>query len=213
VEHLKISNVVVTGVGGQGNLLLSWLIASAARLEGYDVQTGETLGMAQRGGPVISFVRYDKRVYSPTVPDHQAHLLIALEPAEALRSIRYIGNSTSVLLNTRKSPSLGVLLGEEKYPDVQEIEGILRSARAKIFAFDAAKLAEKAGNVRSTNVIMLGAMAALENCSIEFRNFKRALKEVLSQKLLEVNMRALNSGYETVTQIIRDSKKAPLVNP
>ena len=202
VELLKEFNVVVPGVGGQGSLLLSQLIACAARIEGFEVQTGETLGMAQRGGSVIGFVRYGKKVYSPLVPDHEAHILISLEPVEALRSIRYVGSSTLVLLNTEKKRPLGVLLGQEQYPEVKEIEMTLRSAGAKTFAFNAVELAERAGNARSANVCMLGGMAALGSSHIKSESFTKALKEILSEGLLQVNMQAFNLGYETISSLI-----------
>jgi len=201
VEPLKEFNVVVAGVGGQGNLLLSQLIACAARLEGFEVQTGETLGMAQRGGSVMSFVRYGKRVYSPLVPDHEAHILISLEPVEALRSIRYVGRCTSVLMNTKEKRPLGVLLGEEKYPEVKEIETTLGSAGAKTFAFNAVELAERAGNAKSANVCLLGGMAALGSSHIKLESFRRALEETLPESLLQVNMQAFNLGYETISSM------------
>jgi indolepyruvate ferredoxin oxidoreductase beta subunit len=198
VESLKEFNVVVTGVGGQGTLLLSRLIAAAARREGFDVQTGETLGMAQRGGSVISFVRYGQKIFTPIVPDYKADLLISLEPIEALRSIRYIRNATRILLNTRPKPPLSTILGEAKYPDVKEIEAVLKSVDAETFAFDAVKLAETAGDARAANVTMLGGMAALRESSIKVENFREALKEVLPERLIQVNMQAFKLGYDTV---------------
>ena len=201
VELLKEFNVVVTGVGGQGNLLLSRLIAAAAHHEGFDVQTGETLGMAQRGGSVTSFIRYGTEIFTPLVPDHGAHLLISLEPVEALRSIRYVGEFTNVLLNTKSRPPLSVSLGETPYPDIKEIENIFRSVGVDILAFDALELAERAGDPRSANVTMFGGMAALNISSIRVESYKKALKETLSQKLLQVNMQAFDLGYETVTRL------------
>jgi indolepyruvate ferredoxin oxidoreductase beta subunit len=201
VELLKEFNVVVAGVGGQGNLLLSRLIASAAHHEGFDVQSGETLGMAQRGGSVTSFVRYGTRVFTPLVPDHGAHLLISLEPMEALRSIRYVGKSTSVLLNTRPRPPLSVVLRETAYPDIKEIANAFRLVGVVILAFDALQLAERAGDPRCANVAMFGGMAALNISSIRVESYKEALRDILSQKLLQVNMQAFDLGYEAVTRL------------
>jgi indolepyruvate ferredoxin oxidoreductase beta subunit len=197
VELLNEFNVAVAGVGGQGNILLSQLIANAARMEGYDVQTGETLGMAQRGGPVVSFVRYGERVYSSLVPDHEAHILISLEPVEALRSIRFVGKDTLVLLNTEERRPLSVLLRQQEYPNLEKIVTSLRSAGAKIFAYNATELAEKAGNAKSANVCLFGGMAALGMSHIRLDNFKGALKEILANRL-QVNMQAFDLGYETV---------------
>ena len=143
VELLKQFNVVVTGVGGQGNLLLTRLIANSARKEGFQVQTGETLGMAQRGGSVTSFVRYGNEVSTPIVPNHESHLLISLEPVEALRAIHYVGSSTTVLLNTRRRVPIQVMLGEQEYPDLREIEGKLKSVGAMVFALDAVRVRRK----------------------------------------------------------------------
>ena len=198
VESLNQFNVMVVGVGGQGNLLLSQLIASAARSEGFDVQTGETLGMAQRGGPVMSFVRYGKKVYTPIIPDREAHTLIAIEPAEALRSIRYVGQQTSVLLNTNEKRPLGVLLGEAKYPDLKTILTTLSSTGAKTFTLNARELAERVGNTKTANVCLLGGMAALGNSQIQVESFRSALKETLPERVLQVNMQAFQLGYETI---------------
>lgn len=199
VEILTVFNVVIVGIGGQGNLLLSRLIATAARLKGFEAQTGETLGMAQRGGSVISFIRYGKDVFTPLVPDHEAHFLISLEPSEALRAIQYVGSSTSVLLNTKKRVPTQVILGEQEYPDLRQIEGNLKSVGAIIFSFDAVELGERAGDVRSANVTMLGGMAALGNSCIKVENFREALKQTLHEKLLQVNLQAFNLGYDIVT--------------
>jgi indolepyruvate ferredoxin oxidoreductase beta subunit len=201
VELLKQFNVVVTGVGGQGNILLTRLIANSARKEGFQVQTGETLGMAQRGGSVTSFVRYGNEVSTPVVPNHGSHLLISLEPVEALRAIHYVGSSTSVLLNTRQRVPIQVMLGEQEYPDLREIESILKSVGATVFAFDAAELGERAGDVRSANVAMLGGMAALGNSCIRVESFREALKQTLHEKLLQVNLQAFNLGYDVVTSL------------
>lgn len=207
VEPLKIFNVVVAGLGGQGNLLLSQLIAMVARREGFDVQTGETLGMAQRGGHVNSFVRYGHEVHTPMVPDHEAHVLIALEPVEALRSIRYVGDDTKILLNTKTRPPLSVSLGETKYPNVNDIETALKSMGAEVFAFDAFELAERAGETKSVNVVMLGGMATLGNSSVKVENFKEALKEVVSEKLLQVNLQAFDFGYDAVASLKSERDK------
>ena len=201
VELLRQFNVVVTGVGGQGNLLLTQLVANSARKEGFQVQTGETLGMAQRGGSVTSFVRYGKEVSTPIVPNHGSHILISLEPMEALRAIRYVGSSTSVLLNTRRRVPIQVILGEQEYPDLRQIEGILKAVGAIVFAFDAAELGERVGDVRSANVTMLGGMAALGNSCIKVESFKEALKQSLPEKLLHVNLQAFNLGYDIVTSL------------
>jgi len=198
VEPLNLFNVMVVGVGGQGNLLLSQLIASAARSEGFDVQTGETLGMAQRGGPVMSFVRYGKRVYTPIIPDREAHILIAIEPAEALRTIRYVGQQTSVLLNTNEKRPLSVLLGETQYPDLKTIVTTLSSTGAKTFTLDALELAERVGNAKAANVCLLGGVAALGNSQIRIESFRSALKETLPEKVLQANMQAFQLGYESI---------------
>jgi indolepyruvate ferredoxin oxidoreductase beta subunit len=171
-------------------------------MEGFEVQTGETLGMAQRGGPVMSYVRYGTKIYSSLVPDHEANVLISLEPVEALRSIRLVGQDTIVLLNTKEKRPLSVQLGEQKYPRLQEIEASLKSAGAKTFAIAATDLAERAGNSKSANVCMLGGMAALGSSQIELENFRRAIKGSLPENALQVNMQAFNFGYETVSSLI-----------
>jgi indolepyruvate ferredoxin oxidoreductase beta subunit len=197
VELLKEFNVAVTGVGGQGNILLSHLMASAARMEGFEVQTGETLGMAQRGGPVMSFVRYGKKVYSPIIPDHEADILVSLEPIEAIRAFHFVGQGTWVLLSTKKKPPLSVLLGEQEYPELEEIEASLESVGARTFAMNATELAEKAGNSKSANVCLYGGIAALGISHIRLEYFKSALKIIPSEQL-QANLRAFDLGYENM---------------
>jgi indolepyruvate ferredoxin oxidoreductase beta subunit len=175
-------------------------------MEGFEVQTGETLGMAQRGGPVVSYVRYGTKIHSSLVPDHEANVLISLEPVEAIRSIRLVGRDTVVLLNTKEKRPLSVQLGEQKYPRLREIEDSLQSAGAKTFAIDATGLAEQAGNAKSANVCLFGGTAALGSSHIQLDNFKNALKEQLS-KQLEVNLRAFGLGYEAINALIQANGK------
>jgi indolepyruvate ferredoxin oxidoreductase beta subunit len=200
MEPMNEFNVTVAGIGGQGSVVLAQLIAAAARIDGFEVQTGETLGMAQRGGSVISFVRYGKKIYTPLVPEHETHILISLEPAEALRSIRYVGPNTTIILNTKEKRPLSVLLGEQKYPTLKEIETTLKSAGAKTYAINAAELAEKAGNAKSANACLLGGMATLDS-HIKLDSYKAALKEILSERSLQVNMQAFSLGYEAVSAL------------
>jgi indolepyruvate ferredoxin oxidoreductase beta subunit len=199
VELLKEFNIAIAGVGGQGTILLSHLIADAARMEGFEVQTGETLGMAQRGGPVMSFVRYGKSVHTPLIPDHEADILICLEPLEALRAIRLVGEGTRVLLNTRRKLPLGVLLGEQEYPRNEEIQQSIKSAGGRMIAINATELAKSAGSDKSANICLLGGIAALQASHIRPENFKAALSQTLSEHLSE-NLRAFESGYDTVTE-------------
>ena len=202
VEDLNEFNVVVVGLGGQGSILLSQLIADAARIEGYDVQTAETLGMAQRGGSVIGFVRYGKEIYTPMIPEHAAHFMIALEASEALRAIAHVGQSTSVILNTRAKVPLNVVLGQDTYPDAKKIEIFLRSVGAKTYSMDATDLGERAGDSKTSNVAMLGGMAALGNTGVLVENYRIALKKNLPEKLLHQNLCAFKLGHDAVTALL-----------
>jgi indolepyruvate ferredoxin oxidoreductase beta subunit len=156
--------------------------------------------MAQRGGSVVSFVRYGERIHTPPVPEYEVHILISLEPAEVLRSIRYVGFSTSVLLSTEANRPVSVLPGEQEYPELKEIEATLNSAGAKTFAFNAAERAEKAGNARSANVCLLGGMAALDS-HIKLDSYEAALNGILSERSLQVNKEALSLGYKIVSAL------------
>jgi len=188
-------DIVVAGVGGQGVLLISNLIGKAALKAGYPVRGAETHGMAQRGGSVISHIRLDCD-YGPMVPPGGADVLLALEPAEALRYGHYLSRDGIALVNTYTILPVTVTTGKATYPPLEEIIAPLQQICKEVKTFNATKLAAQAGTPQAMNVVMLGALSKYiplrEEILIE------ALVETIPAKYLEVNRRAFEFGKSEV---------------
>jgi indolepyruvate ferredoxin oxidoreductase beta subunit len=187
------TDIIVVGVGGQGILTCSNILARASMNAGLNVLTSEVHGMAQRGGSVEVHVRIGD-VYSPLIPLGSADFMIALEPVEALRKVEYLNEKSTVLMNTKTIVPITVTLGMAKYPSLDEIVESLKSVTENVVTVNALELAEKSGNVRAINVVMLGVLARiLPLFSLE--DLKKAVVDVLPKKLQEVNVKALEFGY------------------
>ncbi|WP_202318559.1 indolepyruvate ferredoxin oxidoreductase subunit beta [Archaeoglobus neptunius] len=193
-------NIVIVGVGGQGALTTSGIIARAAARAGLNVVTAETHGMAQRGGSVEVHVRIGD-VMAPLIPDGGADVLIALEPSEALRYSRFLNSKTLVILNTRKIIPPSVTSGTGSYPELDEIIGELRKITPRVIAVDASEIAEKAGNVLATNVVVVGMLLGLFNMPFELEHVEEVIKEVMSDRIVDLNLNALKMGYESAKSI------------
>lgn len=190
-------NLIVAGVGGQGSVLASHIIADAAVRSGLKVRVGETFGAAQRGGKVHSNVRIGKDVYGPLCPKESLDVLIGLEPNETLRlAVKYASSRTIIITNTKPVPSMDVNIGAEKYPDTGDIIDGLKQLSGKVIAFDATELAVKAGNQRTMNVVLLGALAATGALPFKEAFFREAIKERVPPRTIEVNNVAYKKGYE-----------------
>ena len=155
---VKELNIIITGVGGQGVVLMSEILGNAAVRSGLHVLGSEVLGMSQRGGSVFSNIRFGDAIYGPMVPEGKCDLLCALEPSEALRHTQCLNRHSIVILNTRMVIPATVSLGECDYPKLEQIEDKLRAVAGKVITLDAQELAEKAGSRQSVNVVMLGAL-------------------------------------------------------
>jgi indolepyruvate ferredoxin oxidoreductase beta subunit len=191
-------NIIVAGVGGQGNVLCSQLIAWAAIRKGYRAIVGETYGASQRGGPVMSHVRIGKEGLGPLVPSRRAHVLLGFEPVETLRvGTKYLNPESSVIMNTRPIYPAEVLAGYLKYPDVKEVVSAVRGMCKNFWAINAVELAEEAGSPRVMNVVMLGVLAATKLTPFQPEDFKRAINERIG-RLKEVNLKAFELGLKAV---------------
>ena len=189
-------DIIVVGVGGQGILTCSNILAKASMNAGLNVITSEVHGMAQRGGSVEVHVRIGD-VHSPLIPIGGADFMLALEPVEALRKVEYLNERSTVLLNTKPIIPVTVTLGKASYPSLEEILDNIRSITNNVKTLNAEELAKKAGSVRAMNVVMLGALAKiLPLFSLE--DLKKAVKDVLPEKLHDVNIKALELGYEAI---------------
>ena len=195
IMKVKELNVVICGVGGQGVVLMSELLGHAAVHDGLRIRGSEVLGMAQRGGPVFSNIRFGSEVYAPLTPEGKCDILVALEPSEALRNINFVSKSSLIILNTRKVVPYTVYIGDSNYPTLEEILGKLNKAAKKIIALDATQVAKEAGNVQSTNVVMLGALFGTEKMPISMETIKVIIEERFPAKFVAVNIKAFDLGY------------------
>ena len=184
-------DVVVVGVGGQGVILISEIIGRAAMLAGLSVRGVETHGMAQRGGSVINNIRVGCS-YSAMISPGSADVLLAMEPAEALRYASYLSPEGVALVNTRPVMPVTVTTGQASYPSIEEILAPLRAVASEVKAMDATELAAKAGSPQATNVVMLGALARY--LPIEEATLLSALSETVPVRFFEINRKAFELG-------------------
>lgn len=199
---VKEYNILISSVGGQGGVTLARILSGAALSQGLRVRVGETLGMAQRGGSVQSHIRIGEDVHGPLIPEMRSDVLLSLEPAEALTVARYIGKKTTMLLNTEPILPISVVLGEETYPSIDQVESILKNLGGSLYSFNALELAKKAGSSRSLNIIMLGAYMALGESILTLDSISKAMSASLPIRYLEQNSRALKIGMDEMKKLI-----------
>lgn len=196
-------NILITGVGGQGVILMSELLGKAAIADGLRVKGSEVLGMAVRGGPVTSIIRLGEEVYGPLIPLGKCDTLIGMEPSEALRNASYLSNSGLVILNTVPIIPFTVSLGQSKYPSLDQILKKLDGIASKIIKLDAAQIAQDAGSLLATNVVMLGAFFGTELLPIRMVTIQEAIQTRFPAKAASVNMKAFDLGYQACRQMVK----------
>lgn len=185
-----VVTVLFAGVGGQGVVLSSEILARAAMLSGLDVKKTEVHGVAQRGGTVMSHVRFGNRVYSPLSSVGSVDILIALEKLEGLRFSHYLKNGGTVILNDEEIVPTRFI--GERVPYPPDIESAFREAGYDIFTIEARSLAELAGSRRAFNVVVLGALADM--LEIDDSHWKDAIRSSLPRKLHKLNLKAFEAG-------------------
>jgi len=200
---VKEFNILITGVGGQGVILISELLGRAAVTDKLRVRGSEILGMAVRGGSVTSAIRIGEEVYGPLIPTGKCNVLVGMEPSEALRNIACLSKSSLVIINTAVTVPFTVSIGESKYPSQEEILRQLGKASSKIVQMDAAKIAQEAGSRLATNIVMLGALFGTEQLPIKIDTIKETIRERFPAKLAPVNIRAFDLGYEACRQAVK----------
>lgn len=188
----EIKNLLLVGVGGQGTILASKIIATVLAERGYDVKMSEVHGMAQRGGSVVTQVRYGEKVYSPLIESDQADFVLAFERLEAARYLRYLKPGGTVIVNDLALPPLPVLLGQRAYP--AETVDLLKAKAGRVILIDAAAVANEAGNYRTQNVVLVGALAQVLGVA-ELAVWEEALRGLVPPKTIEANLKALRLGY------------------
>ena len=187
---MNVFNILISGVGGQGVLLTSKVIAEAALLAGLDVKQSEVHGMAQRGGSVLSQVRFGDKVFSPIVSEGEANLLIGFEPLETARYLHFLKDDGVVVYNTRSIGTIGVSIAAEKYP--ADINTVIKDRVKTVVPFDGTQLAVAAGDKRTLNLVLLGA--ALSFLPLKESVILEAIKNTVPKKVLEINQKAFSAG-------------------
>ena len=193
-------NLVISGVGGQGNILMARLIGEALLKKGYFVTMADDIGVSQRSGAVSSSIRISrKRHYGPMIPEGHAHFVLGLEPLETLRMLNKYGNpKLQTLSNLRPISPAGVLLQRDKYPDLRELREAIEALSEKTWFLDATDIALKLGAVIVTNIIMLGALAATRQLPLSKQDIEDEIRETLPPKSLELNFKALEMGLKAI---------------
>ncbi|MBO5098666.1 MAG: indolepyruvate oxidoreductase subunit beta [Clostridia bacterium] len=187
---MMTTNIMIVGVGGQGTLLASRILGNTVIGEGFDVKVSEVHGMSQRGGSVVTYVKYGEEVFSPVIDKGQADIILAFEKLEAYRAMPYLKKGGKMIVNTQEIDPMPVITGVAKYP-----ENIIEKLKENIdvTAVDALSLAIEAGNPKAVNVVLIGVMA--KSTDIPYEKWVEALKATVPEKFLEVNMKAFNLGY------------------
>jgi indolepyruvate ferredoxin oxidoreductase, beta subunit len=193
-------NIIMTGVGGQGNVMGSRVLANMLSRKGYWVTIGETFGASQRGGSVMSHIRVSATTtWSPQIPKGKAHVVIALEPMEALRIMSSYGNrEVNVLTNTRPIHPVSVIAGEHNYPSLDTVKKTLEELSSRVWLIDATEEAMKLGNPILSNIIMIGAISGLDLLPVGLEDFMTVIRDTFPEKFLDVNRRAFEIGSNKV---------------
>lgn len=188
---MPVKNIIIAGVGGQGTLLASKMMGSAFIEKGYDVKVSEVHGMSQRGGSVVTYVRYGDKVYSPLIDRGEADMIIAFEQLEAARWLSYLKPCGVLIASTQKIDPMPVIMGKTDYPE--NILEEIKEKGVKVIAVDALKLAEQAGSAKSTNVVLLGVAAHFLGFDREM--WEQVVRSSVPPKTVNINEKAFELGY------------------
>lgn len=183
-------NIMIVGVGGQGTLLASRILGKVAIKEGYDVKVSEVHGMSQRGGSVVTYVKYGDKIYSPIIDKGEADIVLAFEMLEAMRALPFLKKGGKMIANTQKMNPMPVITGAMEYPE--DIEKKIAD-KADLLAVDALSLAEEAGTIKAVNVVLIGLLA--KSTDTDKQVWIDTIKETVPEKFLDVNLKAFELGY------------------
>ena len=188
---METKNIMIVGVGGQGTLLTSRILGGITTMAGYDVKLSEVHGMAQRGGSVVTFVRYGEKVYEPIVEEGQADVLIAFERMEALRYAHFLKKDGVIIVNDQRIDPITVLTQAADYPE-NIIENLKKEY--KVISVDAMAEAKKLGNAKVFNTIMIGVAA--KHMSFAKKDWIKVIEKTVPAKTVQINIAAFERGYE-----------------
>jgi len=204
MPHAKLKfdpfNVIITGVGGQGNVMASRVMGGMLSRKDLNVTIGDTFGASQRGGSVMSHLRISAASsWSPQIPRGMCHLVLSLEPLEALRVLKDYGNPrVNVLCNTRPIHSIGVISGEQTYPELQDIKSWIAQLSASAWFINATEKAMAIGNPILSNIIMIGAASGTGLLPLDREDFESVISSILEPDKVEINLSAYDFGQQMV---------------
>ena len=187
---METKNIMIVGVGGQGSLLASKLLGRLLLTRGYDIKVSEVHGMSQRGGSVVTYVRFGDKVYSPVIDKGQADYIVSFELLEAARWTEYLKPDGKIIVNTQQINPMPVIIGAAEYPEnlVQK----MRDAGLNVDAFDALSLAEQAGSTKAVNIVLMGHLS--KNFDFTQEEWMEAIEQSVPAKFLELNKKAVTLG-------------------
>jgi indolepyruvate ferredoxin oxidoreductase beta subunit len=193
-------NVIITGVGGQGNVMASKVVGNMLSHMGLNITIGETFGASQRGGSVMSHLRVSADTYwSPQIPKGRCHLVISLEPTEAVRVLMHYGNpKVKVLCNTRPVHAIGVISGEHPYPSIDKIKAWITELSEDCWFVEATERALELGSPILGNIMMIGAAAGIAVLPLRREDFEATIREILPDNKLALNLKAYDLGFRMV---------------
>ena len=187
---MKTKNIMIVGVGGQGSLLASKLLGRLLLTRGYDIKVSEVHGMSQRGGSVVTYVRFGDKVYSPVIDKGEADYIVSFELLEAARWTEYLKPNGKIIVNTQQINPMPVIIGAAEYPEnlVQK----MRDSGLNVDAFDALSLAEQAGSAKAVNIVLMGHLS--KNFDFTQEEWMEAIEQSVPAKFLELNKKAFTLG-------------------
>ena len=187
---METKNIMIVGVGGQGSLLASKLLGRILLTRGYDIKVSEVHGMSQRGGSVVTYVRYGSKVYSPVIDKGQADYIVSFELLEAARWTEYLKPGGKIITNIQQINPMPVIIGAAQYPE--DLVGKMKAADLDVDAFDALSLAEQAGSAKAVNIVLMGHLS--RNFDFTEEEWLEAIEKSVPSKFLELNKTAFTLG-------------------
>lgn len=197
---MDTTRLILVAVGGQGNLLASRVLGEAALLSGVPVHMSEIHGMAQRGGVVESAIVFGD-AKSSIISDGEADVLVGFEPSETLRAMNKCNSETVVITNLSPLPPFTVAIGRGVYPDLDNLQDLIRAKTAKLIAFDAVALAKEAGNVMSVNMVLLGSLIQRDILPLSVENVKETIRTKTKETFVDSNLKAFELGFDAAAKL------------
>lgn len=192
---MKPTRLIIVAVGGQGNLLASKVLGEAALMSDIPVRMSEIHGMAQRGGVVESAIVFGD-AHSTIISDGEADLLVGFEPSETLRALKKCNSDSVVVTNLTPLPPFTVAIGQGVYPDLNELQSLIREKTARLISLDAAELAKKAGNIMAVNMVLLGSLIQTGVLPISADHIKEAIRTTTKKAFVDINLKAFQLGFD-----------------